>query len=49
VSVDPYTDPETGILRNRLGISDPHLLQQVEADLSFAALMDLDVRALPGA
>lgn len=49
MSVDPYTDPDTGVLRNRLGISDPQLLRQVEADLSFAALMDLDIRPVPGA
>lgn len=49
MTVDPYSDPNTGVLRNRLGISDPKLLRQVEADLTFAALVDLDMRVLPGA
>lgn len=49
MTVDPYSEPDTGVLRNRLGISDPQLLRQVEADLSFAALVDLDMRVLPGA
>jgi len=49
VTVDPYTDPSTGVLRNRLGISVQEVLREVEAGLSFAALADLGTRVLPGA
>ncbi|MFI1917248.1 Fic/DOC family protein [Nocardia sp. NPDC020380] len=48
MTVDPYIDPESGVLRNRLGIVDAALLRQVEADLSLAALADLGIRPLPG-
>jgi cell filamentation protein len=48
VTHDPYKDPVTGVLRNRLGITDPERLAQVEADLSLAALQELEVRGLPG-
>ncbi|MEV4410485.1 Fic family protein [Catellatospora sp. NPDC049609] len=48
MSHDPYTDPASGVLRNRLGISDPDLLGRAEAGLSFAALADLGTRTLPG-
>ncbi|MBN1170577.1 MAG: Fic family protein [Micromonosporaceae bacterium] len=45
---DPYLDPASGVLRNRLGITDPQRLRQAEAGLSFAALADLGARRLPG-
>ncbi|GAA5044095.1 Fic/DOC family protein [Nocardia callitridis] len=45
---DPYVDPDSGVLRNRLGIKDAEVLRQVEADLSLAALADLGTRVLPG-
>lgn len=48
MTVDPYTDPENGVLRNRLGIVDPERLREVEADLTLAALADLGTRILPG-
>ncbi|GAB0101331.1 Fic family protein [Nocardia sp. JMUB6875] len=48
MTVDPYIDPESGVLRNRLGIVDAALLRQVEADLSLAALADLGLRSVPG-
>jgi cell filamentation protein len=48
VSEDPYADPATGVLRNTLGITDPDVLAQVEADLSRAALQELAVHRLPG-
>lgn len=39
---DPYLDPATGVLRNRLGISNETAFEQTEADVvaarSFAAL-----------
>lgn len=37
MSVDPYVDPRTGVLRNRLGITDAALLAQAEARLVAAA------------
>jgi cell filamentation protein len=46
--IDPYLDPATAVLRNRLGISDPELLRRAEADLTLAALADLGTRNLPG-
>lgn len=49
MSVDPYTDPVSGVLRNRLGIADDDRLRQVEAGLSHAAIADLGTRLLPGA
>jgi cell filamentation protein len=49
VSADPYVDPRTGVLRNRLGITDPRQLAIVEADVTMAALADLGTRSLPGA
>lgn len=48
MTTDPYLDPSGRVLRNRLGISDPDTLRDVEAGLSLAALADLDVRTLPG-
>lgn len=48
MTVDPYVDPGSGVLRNRLGITDQQRLEHVEAGLSFAALADLGVRTLPG-
>lgn len=48
MSIDPYLDPTTGVLRNQLGISNPEHLRVVEADLTLAALADLGTRTLPG-
>lgn len=48
-SDDPYVDPATGILRNLLNIIDRTTLEQVEADLSFAAAIVLAEHPLPGA
>jgi cell filamentation protein len=46
---DPYLDPNSEVLRNRLGITDPHQLTPAEADLTLAAIQDLNTRTLPGA
>lgn len=46
---DPYVDPATGVLRNLLDITDRATLEQVEADLSFAASIALAEHPLPGA
>lgn len=48
MSNDPYVDPASGVLRNRLGISDLQRLRVVEAGLTLAALADLGTRTLPG-
>lgn len=45
---DPYVDPDTGVLRNRLGISDPDELEVAEADFSAVRLAGLQQRTLPG-
>lgn len=45
---DPYLDPGSGALRNRLGITDPGELAQVEAALSASRLIELERRRLPG-
>lgn len=48
MTVDPYTDPTTGLLRNRLGITDADRLREAEAGLSLAALAELAFRIIPG-
>ena len=45
---DPYTEPATGLLRNRLGITDRAALTAAESDISFAVIMRLLARPLPG-
>ncbi len=45
---DPYLDPVHGVLRNRLGITDPAELEQAETDFSAVRLAQLQRRALPG-
>lgn len=39
--VDPYLDPETGVLRNKVGARTKVALEDAEGDLSFARLMQL--------
>ena len=46
--MDPYLDPVSGLLRNRLAISDAVELARVEAALSASRLVDLERRRLPG-
>lgn len=45
---DPYLDLDTGVLRNRLGITDPAELAQAEADLTALRLAELIRHPLPG-
>ena len=45
---DPYVDPASGVLRNRLGITDPRELEAVERDFTSATLSQLEVEPLPG-
>jgi cell filamentation protein len=47
VSEDPYLDA-SGVLSNLLGITHPERLSQAEADLSFAAMLRITARPLPG-
>jgi cell filamentation protein len=39
--VDPYVDPETGLLRNKIGARTKVALDKAEGDLSFARLVQL--------
>lgn len=48
MTLDPYVDPDSGVLRNRFGIADPTRLGEVEVGLTLAALADLGTRMLPG-
>jgi cell filamentation protein len=45
---DPYIDPATGLLRNRLEVTDQATLTAVERDLTYTVLGRLAVRPLPG-
>ena len=45
---DPYIDPGTGVLRNRLGISNPDQLEAAETDFTAVRLAGLLQRPLPG-
>jgi cell filamentation protein len=47
--IDSYTDPISGVLRNRLGITDRDVLGQAEADITTATLAVLVDARLPGA
>ncbi|MDV8002195.1 Fic/DOC family protein [Rhodococcus sp. IEGM 1408] len=44
---DPYTDP-SGALRNRLGITDPHILAEHERDLAFFRVVELERTPIEG-
>ena len=44
---DPYIDPGTGVLRNRLGISNPDQLEAAETDFTAVRLAGLLQRPLP--
>jgi cell filamentation protein len=45
---DPYTDPDHGVLRNLLGITDPVVLSRAESDITAATLARLGEVRLPG-
>jgi cell filamentation protein len=45
---DPYVDPDSGVLLNRAGITDPERLRVVEAAISVQALYALHDELLPG-
>ncbi|MEY9846098.1 cell filamentation protein [Streptacidiphilus sp. BW17] len=46
---DPYADPDSGVLRNKLGITDPQALAAAEADITAARLTRLAENPIPGA
>lgn len=48
MSWDPYLDLQTGVLRNRLGITDKAELAQAEAELTGYRLIELQLNPLPG-
>jgi cell filamentation protein len=48
VTSDPYVDPATGTLRNRLGVADPATLAEFEVDITAAALFILRQKGLRG-
>jgi cell filamentation protein len=45
---DPYVDSQTGTLRNLLGITDPAVLEQIEADLTLVKAFLLMEDPVPG-
>lgn len=46
--IDPYIDQASGVLRNRLGITNPADLETAEAAIAYAEDVDLDRRPLDG-
>ena len=45
---DPYLDLQSGVLRNRLGITDAKQLRQVEAELTASRIYDVIRDPIPG-
>lgn len=45
---DPYLDPATGVLKNRLNIADETTLEQTEADIVAARFYELSKTPLKG-
>ena len=48
MSWDPYLDLASGVLRNRLGITDPAAFAQAEAELTAARMAALQRSPVPG-
>ncbi|MGI8647165.1 MAG: cell filamentation protein Fic [Acidimicrobiales bacterium] len=48
MTIDPYTDPATGVLHNKLGLTDADNLSQAETGLSLKAIALLSRNPLPG-
>jgi len=44
--LDPYLWDDVPILRNKLGIKDSALLETAESDITYAALVDIDLAVL---
>jgi cell filamentation protein len=49
VTWDPYLDLHSGLLRNRLGITNARELRHVEAELTASRIYDLIRKPIPGA
>ncbi|MGM1061602.1 Fic/DOC family protein [Saccharothrix sp. Mg75] len=45
---DPYADPVTGVLLNKLGLTDKRTCDEAEARLSAIRIGELEIRPLPG-
>ena len=45
---DPYVYPGTGVLRNRLGLTDRAMVLEIEHATSAAAIYALSIESLPG-
>jgi cell filamentation protein len=41
ISNDPYVDARSGVLKNRLGLTDPDALEAAEEDITYAAIAAL--------
>lgn len=48
LEVDPYVNPDTGVLQNLLGIDNSRDLENAEADITAAAIALLAERPVPG-
>ncbi len=48
MAIDPYLDPATGLLRNRLGITDPAALAAAEAFFTRLRIAQLEQRPASG-
>ena len=46
--LDAYVDAETGVLKNLLGVQDPHLLEKTEADLVSIRSLELAISPISG-
>jgi cell filamentation protein len=44
LATDPYLDPVTGVLRNKLGITDPAVLARLEGDIAAVREIELIAR-----
>jgi cell filamentation protein len=49
VTWDPYLDLQSGLVRNRLGITDARALRHLEAELTASRIYDLIRSPIPGA
>jgi len=49
MSWDPYLDLQTGVLRNRLGITEPKRLRRAEADFTAVRIAQVIRSPIPGA
>jgi cell filamentation protein len=46
--IDPYIDPDTGLLRNLLGITDAAILDAAEAAFTYFRIYELEIKPLAG-